>query len=881
MDIDEALQMEEEMMLEMLDKDTQKENLENSVITTKRKEHVINLSPQPKRARLMNKFYELGLEYKALGIVTIPVRKYKIPIPKGWQNFTDMPSHDTWNGCHGIGIVCGPQSNLTVLDLDKVQVGNDKVDGVDFMDQLISQYGPMMDCPVVVSPSGGKHLYFQYEDSLGCSVGIKAWSSLDRLQSRLPADLKITIDVRSTRGQVIGATTPYTTKAREKKHFKGFYRFDVEGKQKWNTCMKNRPKMPMQVRQLFTHDLVYERTTNKIAFYEQKIRGHSQTALNTETKASNECKQIPGSLSYDTRNVSNTKVTKQMLSEAKKSMKKTVEIILTFLNGEYLSSYDQWRKIVFSVKHAAVAYNVNLFDIVHEWTKKSCHYDHSNGRAYVLTKYNEDPSSESYTINTLWTCLKETAPDKYWQIYNARYTKTYVANDYLTFLGQNGGRILQYDVDEYLSSAYVIIRNRWYTRIKDNGQLEWIASKTEPFQELLSSKKLSYMVDGKTYTFAQRIVYLRGKSRIATYEKVDFIPFLKQEIIKKGTLNLFTGFAWAHPQVLTSFSENLTFMIDHVKYQLCNGNEKVFNQLMNWLAHLVQHPEQKTGVCIGMRSKQGTGKGLFWESFMSSVIGRRFVHTLNNLKALTSKFNERAKGKLLCILDEIGNGKEEHFNQLKNILTSPEMYIEPKGKEAYRVSDFCRYVITSNTPWFCRVANDDRRYFIIQCADPKSPDYYNKLSHIAKHDTQTAKDFFNMLAHYNITKPVTYVPNTEVRSELKWNNKENVPLKYIKDIIEGEYKTTLVHFNQRKQRYEVHTSDFYQDFQLYCSQTGEHDVLPKRTFTSILKNVGIQRVAYSFKIANSTNNKGYRFTKKDITNVFRTVFKEPKFTFTS
>jgi hypothetical protein len=74
----------------------------------------------------------------------------------------DVAQVDEWwsNGYagHGIGIVCGSGSDLLVVDIDSHKGGDDTFE--DWCDQ----HGSCPETPTVLTPSGGRHVYFHWPD---------------------------------------------------------------------------------------------------------------------------------------------------------------------------------------------------------------------------------------------------------------------------------------------------------------------------------------------------------------------------------------------------------------------------------------------------------------------------------------------------------------------------------------------------------------------------------------------------------------------------------------------------------------------------------------------------------------------------------------------
>lgn len=121
---------------------------------------------------------------------------------------------------NNIAIVCGLESNLFVLDID---VAND---GLRWWQQFCSKhsYAYTNSTTCVLTPSGGIHLYYKYNDTF-CANSVRMKKADGSL---------IGIDVRSSNGCVIAPPSSYEGK--------GKYQF---------VCMKRPQEIP-----IFFHELV-------------------------------------------------------------------------------------------------------------------------------------------------------------------------------------------------------------------------------------------------------------------------------------------------------------------------------------------------------------------------------------------------------------------------------------------------------------------------------------------------------------------------------------------------------------------------------------------------------------------------------------------------
>lgn len=192
---------------------------------------------------------------------------------------------------------------------------------------------------------------------------------------------------------------------------------------------------------------------------------------------------------------------------------------------------------------------------------------------------------------------------------------------------------------------------------------------------------------------------------IRTYKCIEFLP--PPMICPTGVFNTWRGFAI--DKIDTRSSGNVKPFLDHISI-LVNHDHKSQVYLTNFLAHLVQFPGATPGVCVIFKSKQGCGKSLFLELF-SKIIGEEYYHESYNVEP-------NIMGKLLINVDMMGS---KCIDKIKTTMTSSHISFEPKGMGQFIISNFSRFIGTTNNelPFKTRFAvfecssekMNDRRYF--------------------------------------------------------------------------------------------------------------------------------------------------------------------------
>lgn len=284
----------------------------------------------------------------------------------------------------------------------------------------------------------------------------------------------------------------------------------------------------------------------------------------------------------------------------------------------------------------------------------------------------------------------------------------------------------------------------------DNGRKTWLEEMNQGFAHVIVGGKAKIMrvnedgsrrdnidiaafkslfrnqfvvVDGDKKNKAE--VWLAHPSR-REYDGVDFLPGSETP---PGTFNLFTGFA-STPDPNASCEK----FLNHLRNVICEDDEAGFDYLIHWMAHLIQHPDEKPGVVIVMRGEQGVGKDTVG-AYLSAVIGKQYAPTINQSKHLTGQFLGHLEQALLaCVEEGSWAGSRRDDDILKSLITASTMTIERKGIDAYTVRSSARFMITTNSDWAVPAAPKERRYAVYDIkSSRREPEYYSGIYQELEH----------------------------------------------------------------------------------------------------------------------------------------------------
>lgn len=225
---------------------------------------------------------------------------------------------------------------------------------------------------------------------------------------------------------------------------------------------------------------------------------------------------------------------------------------------------------------------------------------------------------------------------------------------------------------------------------------------------------------------------------IRVYEKIVFQPD-PLKFVSPHEFNLFNGFE-CHRRIRNHIPDldkglrGLRILQDHIR--ILSGEDRtddVYNYIVKWLAQLIQHPEQKIGVALLFKSKQGAGKGVFFDYLGNCILGAKYYFETADAADIFGNFNSQLDNRFLIVYDE-ASGKETFANadNLKNLITDSTRRRHAKFADKETMPDYARYVFLSNNLTPVRKEDGDRRFLCIRCSDAKCCDsaYFKRLNEV-------------------------------------------------------------------------------------------------------------------------------------------------------
>lgn len=230
------------------------------------------------------------------------------------------------------------------------------------------------------------------------------------------------------------------------------------------------------------------------------------------------------------------------------------------------------------------------------------------------------------------------------------------------------------------------------------------------------NKETGEMEEKKVYR--QRAPFWLAHPARRTYDGICFFPNPDGVTAPENYFNLWRGFS-VTPDRSGATGERAgkyAIFLDHLKTNICNGDEGHFRWIWGWMAQMLQRPRQRLGTAIIMRGSMGSGK-----SKIGEVLGRLIeshYFQVDEPRYIFGQFNAHLAHCLLLQVDEgFWAGDKSAEGRLKGLVTSRKQMIEHKGVDPIRVDNFVRLIFTSNENWVVPAGLEERRFAVFDVAD--------------------------------------------------------------------------------------------------------------------------------------------------------------------
>jgi hypothetical protein len=254
-----------------------------------------------------------------------------------------------------------------------------------------------------------------------------------------------------------------------------------------------------------------------------------------------------------------------------------------------------------------------------------------------------------------------------------------------------------------------------------------------------------------------------------------------EAVLDESPINIEDEYDYNSDAELRNNCDELTKRI-HAHYRfMCNNDEKTYEYLLNWAAHIFCFPAKKSGTAVLIKStNQGVGKNRVFDMITHLIDGYNRVNessgyvleTEEFATDITGRFNSCLLNKFFVLIDEPDKGEcFANAEKFKKIITSPTFQCEFKGIDTVTKRSYHRFAIVSNEGIPIKVDASDRRFCIIEAdGDPKPKTYYEELSADMESEEVQKAFYIQLLGRKEIVSNYDWIrniPDTGFRQDLK------------------------------------------------------------------------------------------------------------------
>lgn len=231
-----------------------------------------------------------------------------------------------------------------------------------------------------------------------------------------------------------------------------------------------------------------------------------------------------------------------------------------------------------------------------------------------------------------------------------------------------------------------------------------------------------------------------GKSKVQQIKPAEIFMFARQratffdtcfepdpakakDAARRGAYNLWNGYA------VDPAPGDWSLLRNHIKDNLCHGDDKHFAWFMTWLASIFARPGVKVPSSLAIIGEQGTGKSKVLD-WVRRAVGASALK-VSAMRHLTGNFNAHLDGLILLVCEEaFWAGNKAEGGVIKDLISSETLQIEGKFQNVVERPNYVNIVFISNNKWSVPVDGEDaRRFFVLEAstAQKKNSAYFGAI----------------------------------------------------------------------------------------------------------------------------------------------------------
>jgi Primase C terminal 2 (PriCT-2)/Family of unknown function (DUF5906) len=372
--------------------------------------------------------------------------------------------------------------------------------------------------------------------------------------------------------------------------------------------------------------------------------------------------------------------------EADGGAESELEALQSALGVVPADDFEIWRDVGFALK---LEFGEDGFPLWHEWSKSSAtKYD---GESDCRKSWESLKPNGKLTVGTIYHHAKEN--------------------------GWNGKRpSLLHEMNRKYAVLTMGTRTSVICKIpnEESGDVFQFIGKQQLFDRHKPDKIVREDDQGNLVKLPLAEIWFNSP-QASRYTGIDFNP--TQPPGENGTVwNLWRGFA------VVPKPGSWELLKEHIFTNISSCNHEIYEWFLNWMALGVQKPGEVIGTTPVMRGYQGTGKGVFANSY-GALWGIHFI-TITQSEQVSGRFNAHFFGRRFIFIDEgLFGGNRKEAGVIKTRITEDYIMLELKGVDAVKMRNRSIFMVASNNPSIVPADLGDRRWMVVDVADTHKEDH--------------------------------------------------------------------------------------------------------------------------------------------------------------
>jgi len=505
----------------------------------------------------------------------------------------------------------------------------------------------------------------------------------------------------------------------------------------------------------------------------------------------------------------------EILESEKEDIEKLKDI-LNNINPDVFNRYKDWFNLM------ACMYNqdksLETLDFLKDYLKNIPNYNEDEN-TILWNKFRKMNLIQGAGV--VYKALKENNPEYFKKIIKKK--RTNIDPQYFASLDGN-----YYNQKEYFE--------KFVCKINGSGKITFLEKDNinNDYKEYgvaeLKNRFKNYFSNGKEFT-----KNWLTDINLRDYENIDFLP--RPLECDNYTFNLYDGLR-IEKEFKTFKSDNnqvgdISRILKHL-YYLGGENETNKEYILKQMAYKVKYPAKLTRVSIVFRSLQGAGKNLMSDFFGKKILGSKYYVCSANPDSFLGKFNNRIKGKLFCIFNEV-EGKDcfGASSKLKELTTEDTIQYEAKHANSHDIKNCALIWYFTNNTNPINIESSDRRFAVFDCSKAivGNEEYFNALVK-DMNDPLIQKAFYDYLMNYDIDINYNFQKHRPITDAYRQMKSATIPLmiRFFNHLFEVNEDP------EELQEYltDISASKLYSDFNLFKTTQNEKTEMSRHKFTTSL-----------------------------------------------